>query len=41
MLENFPDQVTINAMGEGFTWETQDRERDIAAAREAWDQAVA
>ncbi|MGG2320003.1 cob(I)yrinic acid a,c-diamide adenosyltransferase, partial [Salmonella enterica] len=26
-------------MGEGFTWETQDRERDIRAARAAWEQA--
>ena len=26
-------------MGEGFTWETQDRERDISAARAAWEQA--
>ena len=37
VLETFPDQVTIRTMGEGFTWETQDRERDIAAARRAWD----
>ncbi|KAA2211816.1 cob(I)yrinic acid a,c-diamide adenosyltransferase [Teichococcus oryzae] len=29
-----------HSMGEGFTWETQDRARDIAAARRAWDQAV-
>ena len=41
VLERFADQVTINTMGEGFTWETQSRERDIAAARAAWDQAVA
>jgi cob(I)alamin adenosyltransferase len=40
VLERFADQVTINTMGEGFTWETQDRQRDIAAARTAWDQAV-
>jgi cob(I)alamin adenosyltransferase len=26
-------------MGEGFTWDTQDRERDIAAARAAWEMA--
>ena len=39
VLEHFPDLVTIKAMGEGFTWETQDRERDIASAREAWEQA--
>ncbi len=36
VLENFPDQVTIRTMGEGFTWETQDRARDIAAAEKAW-----
>ncbi len=39
VLEKFPDQVTIKAMGEGFTWETQDRARDIAAARAAWQEA--
>ena len=38
-LEKFGDQVTINTMGEGFTWETQDRARDIAAAQQAWEQA--
>jgi cob(I)alamin adenosyltransferase len=32
----FPDQVVWKVMGEGFTWETQDRERDVAAARAAW-----
>jgi cob(I)alamin adenosyltransferase len=36
----FGDQVTIHAHGEGFTWETQDRARDIASARAAWDLAV-
>ena len=36
VLELFPDQVTIRTMGEGFTWETQDRARDIAAAEKAW-----
>lgn len=39
VLEKFPDLVTIHAMGEGFTWETQDRQRDIAAARAAWETA--
>ncbi|MAF48054.1 MAG: cob(I)yrinic acid a,c-diamide adenosyltransferase [Rhodospirillaceae bacterium] len=39
VLEAFPDLVTITAMGEGFTWETQDRARDIAAARAAWERA--
>ncbi len=38
-LERFPELVTLKVMGEGFTWETQDRERDIAAARAAWDEA--
>jgi len=37
VLEAFPDQVTIRTMGEGFTWETQDRARDIAAAEAAWE----
>jgi cob(I)alamin adenosyltransferase len=40
-LERFPELVTLKVMGEGFTWETQDRERDIAAARAAWDEARA
>ena len=37
VLEKFPEQVEIRTMGEGFTWETQDRARDIQAARNAWD----
>lgn len=41
ILAKFPDLVTIKAMGEGFTWDTQDRQRDIAAARAAWDAAKA
>ena len=41
VLERFPDLVTCRAMGEGFTWDTQDRARDIAAARAAWEQAKA
>jgi len=40
-LERFPGEVTITAMGDGFTWETQDRQRDIAAARAAWERAKA
>jgi cob(I)alamin adenosyltransferase len=36
----FGDQVTIHAHGEGFTWETQDRARDIASAEAAWALAV-
>jgi cob(I)alamin adenosyltransferase len=39
VLESFPELVTIKAMGEGFTWDTQDRQRDIAAARAAWEAA--
>ena len=39
MLDKFPDQVTVKVMGEGFTWETQDRERDIEAAKAAWEEA--
>jgi cob(I)alamin adenosyltransferase len=38
-LRRFPDEVLFHAMGEGYTWETQDRERDIAKARLAWDMA--
>jgi cob(I)alamin adenosyltransferase len=38
-LERFGDLVSINRLGEGFTWETQDRQRDIAAAKHAWETA--
>jgi cob(I)alamin adenosyltransferase len=41
VLERFPHLVTMKAMGEGFTWETQDRARDLAAARAAWEAAKA
>ena len=41
VLAQFPDLVTCRAMGEGFTWDTQDRARDIAAARAAWEVAKA
>jgi len=37
-LEHFGDLVTWHTMGEGFTWETQDLERDVAAARAAWEK---
>lgn len=37
VLEAFADQVTVRTMGEGFTWDTQDRARDIAAAERAWE----
>ncbi|MBY0576702.1 MAG: cob(I)yrinic acid a,c-diamide adenosyltransferase [Gallionellaceae bacterium] len=39
-FRRFPE-VSYHVMGEGFTWETQDRERDIAAAGRAWQQAIA
>jgi cob(I)alamin adenosyltransferase len=39
VFETYPDLVTFKAMGEGFTWETQDRERDVAAASKAWEAA--
>ena len=39
-LERFSDLLSWHSMGEGFTWETQDRERDIAAAKRAWDQVL-
>jgi cob(I)alamin adenosyltransferase len=38
-LERFPDLVRWHTMGEGFTWETQDKKRDIAAAEAAWAKA--
>ena len=36
-FRRFPEQVRYHVMGEGFTWETQDRQRDIAAAEAAWE----
>lgn len=36
---NFGDLCEFHAMGEGFTWETQDKARDIAAARAGWEKA--
>ncbi|MBS7696761.1 MULTISPECIES: cob(I)yrinic acid a,c-diamide adenosyltransferase [unclassified Chelatococcus] len=38
-LEAFGDQLHWYSMGEGFTWETQDKARDIAAATRAWAKA--
>ena len=35
-LRRFPDEVSFHAMGEGYTWETQDRERDVQKAQQAW-----
>lgn len=34
-----PNLLTFDSMGEGFTWDTQDRARDIAAARRAWERS--
>ena len=39
VLEKFADQITIAVMGEGFSWDSQDRQRDIAAAQAAWARA--
>tara|TARA_R110002110_G_scaffold415612_6_gene652134 strand:- start:162709 stop:163347 length:639 start_codon:yes stop_codon:yes gene_type:complete len=39
IFERFPDRVTIKVMGEGFSWDSQDRQRDIAAAEAAWAMA--
>ncbi|MCY4034833.1 MAG: cob(I)yrinic acid a,c-diamide adenosyltransferase [Hyphomicrobiales bacterium] len=39
VLERFGKQIDIRVMGEGFTWETQDRARDIRAAKSAWQAA--
>jgi cob(I)alamin adenosyltransferase len=39
LTTHFGDLCQFHAMGEGFTWETQDRDRDIAAARAGWAMA--
>ncbi len=39
-LERFENLITYKVGGEGFTWDTQDRERDIAKARSAWETAL-
>jgi cob(I)alamin adenosyltransferase len=39
ITSNFAEMCQFHAMGEGFTWETQDRARDIAAARAGWEKA--
>ena len=38
-FRRFPDRVEYHVMGEGFTWDTQDRQRDIATAMKAWQKA--
>lgn len=41
LFDAFPELVEMRPMGEGFTWDTQDRTRDIAKVREAWEAAKA
>ncbi len=40
VLGRWADQLTFQAMGEGFTWETQDRQRDAELAQAAWSTAL-
>ena len=39
IFEAYPEQVEIHALGEGFTWETQDKARDIELSEQAWAKA--
>lgn len=38
VFDAFPENIEFKPMGEGFTWDTQNRARDIEVAREAWDE---
>ncbi|MDJ0708098.1 MAG: cob(I)yrinic acid a,c-diamide adenosyltransferase [Leptolyngbyaceae cyanobacterium MO_188.B28] len=40
VLGKWPEQLVFHAMGEGFTWETQDRDRDVEIAQAAWQKAL-
>jgi cob(I)alamin adenosyltransferase len=40
IFSRFSNQLEFHAMGEGFTWETQDRERDIQKANAAWSKGL-
>lgn len=40
ILEHWQDQLEFQAMGEGFTWETQDRQRDLEKAQAAWEKGL-
>jgi cob(I)alamin adenosyltransferase len=40
VLSKFSDQLVFHAMGEGFTWDTQDRDRDIQMAKLAWQKSL-
>jgi cob(I)alamin adenosyltransferase len=39
-LQRFHEQVNWHALGEGFTWETQDRQRDQELVQQAWQQSL-
>ena len=39
ILSKFPDACAFHTMGEGFTWETQDKARDVEMAQAAWEKA--
>ena len=38
-FRHFPDEISFHVMGEGYTWETQNRERDVEKAQQAWQRA--
>ncbi|MEA5498562.1 MAG: cob(I)yrinic acid a,c-diamide adenosyltransferase [Limnoraphis robusta] len=40
VFSRWSDQLEFHAMGEGFTWETQDRDRDIEKAQQAWEMGL-
>lgn len=40
VFSHWPEQLEFHAMGEGFTWETQDRDRDLDKANAAWDKSL-
>jgi cob(I)alamin adenosyltransferase len=40
ILSQYADRLVFQAMGEGFTWDTQDRDRDIQVAQQAWEQSL-
>ncbi|MBF2035464.1 MAG: cob(I)yrinic acid a,c-diamide adenosyltransferase [Leptolyngbyaceae cyanobacterium T60_A2020_046] len=40
VFERWADQLEFHALGEGFTWETQDRDRDTAKAQAAWETSL-
>lgn len=40
VLSHWANQIEFRALGEGFTWETQDRERDVQKAHQAWETAL-